>query len=374
MAAESGRENVALSDDLKNDARRFDFFQAVRLLLRMARSPKRPTDASGLLGTDRGPVGLDLAPMQEIVRFRSTPSLTFPSTEVVEIRPGRPPANPLAPERPPELVASMMGLVGPVGVLPQHYTSYLISRIRELDRSFYEFLDVFNHRTISLYYRAWEKYRFPIEFERLQTSPIRGDEEDLFTFCLYSLVGLGTGGMRRRQEVDDETLLYYAGHFAHWPRNAVSLEEMLRDYFQLDFEVKQFQGQWLMLSEDDQSVLPSPAEPHGRNNQMGLNLIAGSRVWEVQSRIRLRVGPLSYRDFQRLMPSGDRLRRVGHFARTYVGPELDFDVQPVLLAAEVPWCRLGGDDDPSRLGWNTWVRSGEMPRDADDVIFDLEDV
>jgi type VI secretion system protein ImpH len=95
----------------------------------------------------------------------------------------------------------------------------------------------------------------------------------------------------------------------------------------------------------------------------------------VQSKFRHRAGPLSYREFCRLMPSGDMLRPLAQLTRTYAGPQFDFDVQPILRREEVPECDLGGGGDvPSRLGWNTWVRSLPMPKDAEDVIFHLEDV
>ncbi len=56
--------------------------------------------------------------------------------------------------------------------------------------------------------------------------------------------------------------------------------------------------------------------------------------------------------------------------RSYVGLELAFDVQVVLLPAEVPWLKLGGaGDDRSYLGWNTWVRGRDFTDAVDDVVF-----
>ncbi len=366
MAATSGRNRPPLAEKLRQEAYRFDFFQAVRLLEWMA---EEEAEAGG---PQRFPVGQDPAPRaDEIVRFRAIPSLSFPSGSIAGLS---------APEgaaaggkaRPPEMTVACTGLIGPSGVLPQHYTALVIQRIREKDYALRDFLDLFNHRAISLFYRAWAKYRFPLAYERSQRGKTRG-EEDLFTACLYCLVGLGTGGLRGRRQVDDEAFLFYAGHFAHFPRSALALELLLADYFELPVRVKQFQGQWLHLGADDQCALASAKSSPRAAKRIGDNLVVGARVWEVQSKLRVRLGPLSYGQFRRFMPSGDALRPICQMIRSYAGPHFDFDVQPVLKAEEVPACRLGGEGpDPARLGWNCWVRSRTLERDADDAVFSLE--
>ena len=169
------------------------------------------------------------------------------------------------------------------------------------------------------------------------------EHEDSFTQGIYSLVGLGTDGLRRRQAFDDEALLFYAGHFVHYPRCAISLEILLGDYFGLPVQVRQFQGQWLCLAADDQSSLPSREMPQGLNTKLGSNVVAGERVWNVESKLRVRVGPMGYADFRRFLPSGEALTEIVQMTRTYVGPQFDLDIQLVLKGPEAPWCRLGGD-------------------------------
>ncbi len=376
MVPASGRNRAPLSEQLRDEAFRFDFFQAVRVMHRMAAEDAQQGDAAQRAEqgdtAQRFPVGEDYAPKQEVVRFRALPSRSFPSGSISEIRRPRRLRKGDIPSGPTEMVTAFLGLTGPNGVLPQHYTTLLIERVRDKDFSLADFFDLFNHRVISLFYRAWEKYRFAIAYERSQTTGPK-DKEDLFTSCLYSLVGLGTGKLRGRMEFDDEAFLYYAGHFAHFPRSAVSLELMLSDYFELPVQAKQFQGQWLYLSPDDQSSLPAPMWPGGLNTRLGTDVIVGERVWDVQSKFRVRFGPLAYREFCRFVPSGDALRPLCQMIRTYVGSQFDFDVQPVLAAAEVPWCQLGGDGaDSARLGWNTWIRSGDFKHDVSDAIFSLE--
>jgi type VI secretion system protein ImpH len=364
---------MTVEEQLWGEGYAFNFFQAVRLLQR--------------LEPGRCPVGGPGPPAAEVVRFAAHLSLAFPPSQIYEIER----AGPV-----PRMVVAFMGLTGPSGVLPRHYTELLMRLEKEADwaerRALRAWLDLFNHRLISLFYRAWEKYRFYIPYERGEP---RGDEPDAFTQSLLSLVGLGTPALRNRLRVStrevvegvrrervaarlqDLALLYYSGYLAHRPRCAVALEALLRDYFQLPVQVRQFQGQWLLLGADNQSRLGEAAQA----NALGVNVVAGERVWDVQCKIRVRIGPLRYHQFATFLPD----RAPGgppksffllcHLVRLYAGPGLDFDVQLVLAAADVPDLQLAEANGRSpRLGWNTWVSAVKRSRHADDVVFEGQEL
>jgi type VI secretion system protein ImpH len=369
MAAADRGKSAALSEQLLGEPHRFNFFQAVRLLEHLARE-RAGQDPAG----PRYPVGGDQPPEREVVRFRALAALSFPAASVGQSRPPAAGEQGNGAGAPFELVVSFLGLTGPAGVLPFHYTRQLLQRLRAKDTSLRDFLDLFNHRLVSLFYRAWVKYRLPFAFERSRLDP-GSTGTGLMEQGLYSFVGQGTGGLRGRLGCPDEVFLHYSGHLAHYPRSAIALECLLTDYFEVPVRVEQLQGQWLTVEPDDRSLMPGPAHPRGRNNQLGVNLLVGERVWDVQSNFRLRVGPLSYRQFLGLLPSGPGLRPLCQIARWYVGPEFTFDVQLVLRAADVPPCRLvpGGEDAPC-LGLNTWVRCDVFQFDVSDAVFFLDDV
>src|SRR5262245_17845006 len=257
---------------------------------------------------DREPVGHDASPEQEVVRLRSFPSLSYPPGSIAQVRPPRQGAN-----LPPEMIVTFLGLYGPSGALPQHYTSLLLRRMRLKDTTLSDFLDLSNHRLLSLFYRAWEKYRLPFAYERARFDAA-GRSRDLATEALYCLVGMGTRHLRGCLEIDDEAFLYYGGHFAHMPRSANGLESVLRDYFGIPVEVLQFQGQWLLLEKEDRTRVRPRLQPEGANNRLGFDAVAGRRVWDVQGKFRLRVGPLTYPQFRRLMPNGFGLRPLSQLA------------------------------------------------------------
>jgi type VI secretion system protein ImpH len=215
---------------------------------------------------------------------------------------------------------------------------------------------------LSLFYRAWEKYRFPIAYERAVRK--HGDY-DRFSLCLFDLIGMGTEGLRGRLEVGDEVLLFYAGLLAQHPRAASALAGLLQDYFAVPVTIVQFVGQWLPMGSENRTRLG----PGAGHNALGLSAVAGRRVWDQQAKFTVRIGPLTLAEFCQFLPSGSAFRPLSQLTRFVAGQEFDFDVQLVLRAAEVPGCRLGdtGEHAP-RLGWSAWLKTRKFTRDVDETV------
>src|SRR5262245_33547100 len=304
MAPESRRADPSLEQVLFAEGYRFEFFQAVRVLERLYPS--------------RFPVGRDSIPSKEAVRFRSLLSLRFPPSAVHDVTHSE---NGLSPA---EMVVAFMGLFGLAGVLPRHYTELLLERVRTKDFALRDFLDIFNHRMISLFYRGWEKYRFPIAYERSRSSG--RDDYDPFSLSLFNLLGMGTSGLRGRLQSGDEALLYYSGLVAQQPRSASALEAMLGDYFNVPVFVKQFIGAWLSLEYENRTRLGLSDS----NNQLGSTAILGSKCWDQQAGFRLVIGPLTFQQFREFLPCESGFGPLVELTRFFIGLMLDFDIQLVL--------------------------------------------
>jgi type VI secretion system protein ImpH len=340
MAAESRRTDPPLDRVLFQEGYRFDFFQAVRLLERLY-----PT---------RSPVGYNAVPHNEAARFRGLLSLTFPPSAIHEVK-----HSEIGPD---EIIVTFMGLFGSMGVLPRHYTELLIERVRRKDFTSRDFLDVFNHRLISFFYRAWEKYRFPAAYERYR---LRGDDYDPFSRSLFHLVGMGTGGLTGRLRTGDEVLLYYGGLAAQQPHSAAALEALLGDYFSAPVAIEQFTGGWLWLEPENRTSLGRDRS----NSQLGITAILGSKFWNQQAAFGVRMGPLSFARFRKFLPSGGGFGPLVELTRFFVGLALDFDVRLILKAAEVPFCRLGkATPGTPQLGWSSWLKTRNFIHDASDAL------
>jgi type VI secretion system protein ImpH len=333
MAAEGWSPGNTLEEKLFEEPYRFEFFQAVRLLERLL--------------PGRAAVGRhDAPPGGEVVRFRTLPTLQFPPSEVYELSHG-------VEGAPPEMTVAFMGLTGPQGVLPTHITELVAERARYKDTALWKFLDLFSHRMVSLFYRAWERYRFTVAFER--------GKHDELTEHLFALVGMGTRGLRKRLGPPDEGLIFYGGLIAQRPHSGSAIEAMLGDYFGVAARLEPFAGQWLELDEEGVTRLGVA------NSCLGESTVAGSRVWDVQSKFRIHFGPLSLEEFEALLPTGANYTPAISLGRMMAGPELDFDFRLVLKAAEVPDCVLGGTARP-KLGWTTWLKTMPLGRDDSQVL------
>ncbi len=358
MATSMRRPDPALSTTLHDEPYRFDFFQAVRLLAK--------------LEPDRIPVGLDGPPRHEVVRFLAHLSLSFPASAIDELklpppkREGDTPAETDLNTPLRRMVTTFIGLIGPLGALPTIYTESLIGMHPRRRKAALEFFDLFHHRLVSLFYRAWEKYNLPSLWERGQRDPEARIGSDDFSKHLFDLIGLSLEPLRDRQHVPDASLLYYAGFFAQQHRPTVTLERLLRDYFGRPFTIVSFHGQWLRLLPEQQSHRPAATAIY----RLGIDAVAGAKVWDDQSKFRVRVGPLGFDDFQEFLPGGKLSDMLIDLVRFYVRGELDFDVQLVLKAEEVPFslasrAPLGG----ARLGRHSWVKVREFTHDAEEAVF-----
>jgi type VI secretion system protein ImpH len=331
--------DAGLDRNLFHEGHRFEFFQAVRLLER--------------LHPERKPVGHHEDPSEEVVRFRSRHSLAFPPSEIYEIAA---PDDGAADAR-DTMWVNFMGLAGVMGAMPREYAGLLADPGAAAETAaLREFFDIFNHRLVSLFYRAWEKYRFAIAYER--------GAGDTFSQYLYCLIGLGTPGLQGRLHIDDQILLYYAGLLAQRPRSAVALEGILEDYFGVPVEVVQFQGQWFEMNADILSSLGAD----GQNNQLGVSAVLWERIFDPQARFRVNVGPLSYTQFRDFLPGSDGYVHLVELTRFFVGEDVNFEARPILRREEVPWCVLG--QDPSvRLGWSMWLKVREFDEDVPQPVF-----
>ncbi len=315
--------------------RGFAFFRAVHVLSR--------------LHPERNPIGEWHDPATEIARFTVPPSLGFPPTEINTLDLGE-----LDAGRPARMGVLFFGLTGPQGVMPHPYTQHVADRARARDTAMRDFLDLFHHRLISLFYRAWARNRF---VESVET-----ERPDRLRDHLLDLVGFGTPGVQERTAVRDDVLAYYAGLLAARPRSAAGLAQLVADYFDVRASVEQFVGAWRTLASTGRFEVGGDDD----DGRLGFGVV-GDAVWDPQARVRLRLGPLTRRQFDDFLPGGSAHEALAALARLYADEQVGVEAQLVLAREEVPGVRLGSSDIPT-LGLGTWLRVRPMQRDPDETV------
>jgi type VI secretion system protein ImpH len=322
----------AVIEALLSEPYGFDFFQALRLIECLHRDKPR-------LGTSR-------RAGEDPVRLAQAPEMDFAPATLASFDPGE-------AGHPPRLSVRFLGLFGPNGPLPLHLTEYARERLRHHnDRTFARFADVFHHRLLSLFYRAWADSRPTVARDR--------PESDRFSVYIGSLFGIGMPAFRARDAIPDEAKLYFAGHFASQARHPDGLREIITDFFRIEADILEFVGEWMAIAAEDQTRLGLAL----RTGTLGESTVVGARVWGCQHKFRVVLGPLSLDSYLAFLPGGRSLEELLALVRHYVGDELVWDVNLILRQNEVPALKLDGG---GRLGWTTWLGEREGRGDADDL-------
>lgn len=323
MASKKWQSSASLKDRLFKEFYRFSFFKAVQLL--------------DSLSPAKEPLGQTLSPEQEAVRFCVKPSLSFPPSDISNL-------VQQDEKKPIEMEVAFMGLIGPAGVLPHWYTELAIERVREKDLSLVAFLDLFHHRLISLFYLAWKKYRFEINYQ-----PGAGDR---LSRNLLSLLGLGISGDAGKIGLPAESLIFSSGLLSGGVPSTSAIQATVNYFTATTVEVEQFVDRVIEFDAEDQTRVGSA------NGRLGVDAVCGSFAWESQTKFRVRLGPMGYEEFLRLLPSGKKLKPLFSLIRLMAGIEYEFEIRLILKREEVPHCRIGVMTPESpRLGWSTWISS-----------------
>lgn len=340
MAGE-GRDEaaaVALAERLLEAPYKFDFYQALRRL--------------ECAYSDKPRLGHSHKPADDPIRLGQEPSLGFAPAGLARYTPGQ-------KGLPARLNVYLFGLLGPNGPLPLHLTEHARDRLRNFhDPSFARFLDIFHHRLLTLFYRAWAAAQPTTNYDR--------PKSDRFALYVGATFGLGMPSMRDRDALPDLTKLHFAGRFAFPTRNSEGLRGIIGGFFKMPVRIEEFVGQWLELRDVDLCRLGSLPGI----SSLGRSITVGSRTWECQQKFRIILGPLDLDDYRSLLPGHEHQGRLIALVRNYIGCELDWDVQLILRRREVPPLQLGGS---GQLGRTTWLLSRPRDKDADELSFSPEE-
>lgn len=254
-------------------------------------------------GLEHRHVGFDSSPKLELIKFTAMQKFGYPGNAITKL-------EEIGFEdglHKVHMQVSFMGLTGCSGALPQFYSELVIQRLRHKDTTMRDFYDMFNHRLVSLYYRAWKKYKPSLNHVNSDTA------KDPYT----QILGLLSGGYNEHQ-------LHFSGLYSRKIRNAFDLKNVLSSYLGCQVTIKQMVGQWHNLNEQEQTCLASRVLYEGQHARLGVDTMLGKKVWDTSSNIEVQIATDDPCKAKLLLPGGNLFELARKITKDYVGNAINF--------------------------------------------------
>lgn len=327
---------VTVLNDFQHEPYKYDFYQFMRLIECMYPDKQR--------------FGYSVKPSDDAIRIGQLPSMQFAPGALARFE--------MNADYPAVLKVFFFGLFGPNGPLPIHLTEFARHRMNiARDPTFAEFADLFHHRLLSLFYRAWA--------DKEPTTQLDRPHNDRFSIYVGSLLGIAERSQQQRDGVCDHTKFHFAAHLGCQTKHADGLIAVLRSYFQVPIAMEEFVGEWLTIPKDGLCCLNADQQ----TGQLGVSATIGLHSWQCIHKFRLIAGPLDLQQFESFLPNGKKITAFSDLVKNYIGFEFKWDLNLILKKNEVPAIRLG---KYGWLGWNSWLSARSRNDDAKDMFIDLE--
>lgn len=312
----------------------YDFVAAVRQLENIHRDKPR--------------VGEAVRVRDDVLRLSQNIALGFQGNALHSLTPGK------KSDR-SRLRVNFMGLAGSNGPLPLHYSEYADQRERHhSDPTFREFLDLFNHRMLSLFYRASVQFDTAVNFDR--------PDDNAYQDFLGALCGLLHEPAAERDSIANSAKRYYPGWLGASAKSPDGIVALIEDYFDLRATVREWIGGWLPLPNESIARLGLGRE----SVQLGRAAYIGKRVWSIRHKFIIQIGPIDRETYLSFKPGGERALAIHDLVRNYVGDEWDWDLELTLKAEEVRPLQLNREH---ALGFDSWTGSrGRRPLNHQSVL------
>jgi type VI secretion system protein ImpH len=338
MEAQIGKDLACLIEDLERRAPEYSVFYAILLADKISKKlhPHRDDTIFDQDGLRFVPHEYFVFPPKDIRSFKSESGvMTF--------------------------VLNFMGLYGINSPLPRCYSEQVA-----VQQSVYgpgsvplqNFLDIFNTRFYWLYYQAWKKYRYYLQFGF-------GLENKVMQ-RIFSFIGRGDRkASSRPRRLNDIMLFRLSGILGHRLRNKKGLRILLSESFPgFDFNIREFIPHRVKLAERPQ-VGSGAGDRAFRLSEFST---VGESVTDLMGRICIEIGPMEFEDYLDFTPGTENAVLLRELMALYLNDGLEYDVRFILRSGSighVPWT-----DRRLTLGVSLWM--GRPKSETVDVYYAYE--
>ncbi len=324
MAALTRRSDYTIVEQLFAQPYEFEYYQSIRILAAL-----RP---------DSKPFGETENPKEDPLQIQSRIGYAAPASDIHSIFPNK------YYDRPPIMTINFLGIAGVQGPLPQPYTDLIVERLRHKDTAFRDFLDIFNHRLASFWYRLQKKH-----IPGLEMAPA---EKTSVGQAILDLAGLVDINIEETLNVHSRSILQFTPLFWQRQRNAAGLKKLLEGYFKVKIHLKEFKGAWRKAPSEDWTRLGQS----GQHHHLGQSTILGRRSWDESAGVTLHLVALSWEQYLSHLPGGHGNDAFRSLIRFYSGLDRNFDLMGTIKRHEIPPSLMASG---FRLGQTTWLTRGK---------------
>jgi type VI secretion system protein ImpH len=280
--------------------------------------------------------------------FRSTLTLSPSASDIFRVQPmahiqfGKPTRSPKSASHQTDatfinLHVNFFGIAGSHGPLPLAYTERIFHNLKKHDRVLSDFLDIFNHRLLNIFFRLKQKF-YPV----LSWSPPEESSSGHILSALTSYQPI------LKNAFPERALLRLSQVLWKKPHTSEGLARLLSHHFNIPVQITPFIGGWHPIPRNQRTTL----RPGGRN-VLGNTFMVGQRTWCQDDGILVGMTIPSMDLFLNLLPEGKYYFAVYKLIALYVGPRFHFKV--VLSISNAHPFPLGLAKKPFFLGWTSWI-------------------
>jgi type VI secretion system protein ImpH len=312
--------NHTLQSDLMANGPAYTYFQAMRLLHQCMPA------VSGQTQDNNTPI-----------RVRPALNLAFPAADIEKIE-----SEQEGEQTRYQVTTNFFGLYGTSSPLPTFYTEDLIAEAGRDESVSRDFIDILHQRLYDLLFQSWLKYRQFFQVAEQKSEP--------YAERLFCLLGLGDAALRR-QIPEAGRLLRYIGLFTQFPRSAVGLETLLKDYLSdVPITLVPCVSRMAAIADSQRMKIGMTG------SALGENTYVGQEIEDRMGKFMIRIGPLTQADFLRFTPGKPDYERLTTLTQLYLVEPLEYDIELILAEHQARNVCLG-DPDRAALGVTGWVFS-----------------
>ena len=343
--ASNGRQSApSLADQLFTEGYAFEFHQAIKIL--------------EMMYPDALPLGHGVSPAQEAISLKSRVLFSYPPSDIYEISQGY--SNDNTSISSVIMKVNFLGIAGANGPLPLPYSERIFERFKASDPVATDFLDIFNHRLLSILHRIRRKHWVGLDS--------RYADKTHFAQVVYSFIGLGTKHLQNRMPFRNRNLLFYAGLFWQQPKSHEGLRIILSHYFNFPVNVVPFKGEWEKIETSQVSRIGSK----GQFNCLGQDAMLGERTWNATQKMMICIGPLTRGQFHSFLPKEkNNYQKFCELVQFYLGIQQKFEINLIVRAPDVESTHLASH---TYLGWTSWLKSHRFREDDPQVILQAKGI